>query len=116
DCEDEGDNGGNARGVIFDGQSDNLHWVWDTGMLRHVTRNPHTLAARLERRITEQDRATWVDGGTPKYIVDYIVKNTVGKIIEGKSPKQIEKVRVLDPACGSGSFLIGAFQYLIDYH
>jgi type I restriction-modification system DNA methylase subunit len=53
---------------------------------------------------------------TPKYIVDYIVKNTVGKIIEGKTPKQIEKIHILDPACGSGSFLIGAFQYLIDYH
>jgi type I restriction-modification system DNA methylase subunit len=53
---------------------------------------------------------------TPQYIVDYIVKNTVGKIIEGKTPKQIEKIRILDPACGSGSFLIGAFQYLIDYH
>jgi hypothetical protein len=53
---------------------------------------------------------------TPKYIVDYIVKNTVGKVIEGKSPKQIEKIRILDPACGSGSFLIGAFQHLIDYH
>jgi type I restriction-modification system DNA methylase subunit len=53
---------------------------------------------------------------TPKYIVDYIVKNTVGRVIEGKTPKQIEKIRILDPACGSGSFLIGAFQYLIDYH
>ncbi len=53
---------------------------------------------------------------TPRYIVDYIVRETVGKAIEGKSPKQIEKIRVLDPACGSGSFLIGAFQYLIDYH
>ena len=53
---------------------------------------------------------------TPKYIVDYIVKNTVGKIIEGKTPRQIEKIRILDPACGSGSFLIGAFQCLIDYH
>jgi len=53
---------------------------------------------------------------TPKYIVDYIVKNTVGKMIEGKTPKQVEKIRILDPACGSGSFLIGAFQYLIDYH
>jgi type I restriction-modification system DNA methylase subunit len=53
---------------------------------------------------------------TPKYIVDYIVKNTVGKLIEDKTPKQIEKIRILDPACGSGSFLIGAFQCLIDYH
>lgn len=53
---------------------------------------------------------------TPKYIVDYIVKNTVGKVIEGKTPKQIENIKILDPACGSGSFLLGAYQYLIDYH
>lgn len=53
---------------------------------------------------------------TPQYIVDYIVKETVGKLINGKTPKQIEKIRILDPACGSGSFLIGAFQCLIDYH
>jgi type I restriction-modification system DNA methylase subunit len=53
---------------------------------------------------------------TPKYIVDYIVKNTVGKIIEGKSPRQIANMKILDPACGSGSFLLGAYQCLIDYH
>jgi len=53
---------------------------------------------------------------TPQFIVDYIVKNTVGKLIEGKTPKQIESVKILDPACGSGSFLLGAYQYLLDYH
>jgi len=53
---------------------------------------------------------------TPTYIVDYIVKNTVGKICEGKTPRQISSLRVLDPACGSGSFLLGAYQYLLDYH
>jgi len=53
---------------------------------------------------------------TPKYIVDYIVKNTVGKLIEGRTPRQIANIRILDPACGSGSFLLGAYQYLIDYH
>jgi type I restriction-modification system DNA methylase subunit len=53
---------------------------------------------------------------TPQYIVDYIVKNTVGKLIEGKTPKEISKIKIVDPACGSGSFLIGAFQYLLDYH
>ncbi|MCL4479103.1 MAG: N-6 DNA methylase [Deltaproteobacteria bacterium] len=53
---------------------------------------------------------------TPTYIVDYIVKNSVGKLVEGKTPKQISKLRILDPACGSGSFLIGAFQYLLDWH
>ena len=53
---------------------------------------------------------------TPTYIVDYIVRQTVGKLVEGKTPKQAAKLRVLDPACGSGSFLINAYQYLLDWH
>jgi adenine-specific DNA-methyltransferase len=53
---------------------------------------------------------------TPKYIVDYIVENTVGKLLEGKTPADAEKLKIVDPACGSGSFLLGAFQYLMDWH
>ena len=53
---------------------------------------------------------------TPTYIVDYIVKQTVGKLCENKKPKEVAKLRILDPACGSGSFLIGAYQYLLDWH
>ncbi len=53
---------------------------------------------------------------TPTYIVDYIVRQTVGPLVADKTPKQIEKIRVLDPACGSGSFLIGAYQFLLDWH
>ena len=53
---------------------------------------------------------------TPTYIVNYIVENTVGKLLKGKTPKQAEKLKILDPACGSGSFLIGAYQCLLDWH
>ncbi len=53
---------------------------------------------------------------TPQYIVEYIVKNTVGKLIENKTPKEVGKIKIVDPACGSGSFLIGAYQYLLDWH
>ncbi|NOT91784.1 Eco57I restriction-modification methylase domain-containing protein [Ferruginibacter sp.] len=53
---------------------------------------------------------------TPQYIVDYIVKNTIGKLVENKTPKDISKLKIVDPACGSGSFLIGAFQFLLDFH
>ncbi|MGH9833086.1 MAG: Eco57I restriction-modification methylase domain-containing protein [Blastocatellia bacterium] len=53
---------------------------------------------------------------TPTYIVDYIVKQTVGKLCESKTPKEVSKLRILDPACGSGSFLLGAYQYLLDWH
>ncbi|MCK6380001.1 MAG: N-6 DNA methylase [Leptospiraceae bacterium] len=53
---------------------------------------------------------------TPQYIVDYIVKNTIGKLVENKTPKEISKIKIADPACGSGSFLIGAYQFLLDWH
>ena len=53
---------------------------------------------------------------TPTYIVDYIVKQTVGKLLDKKTPKQAAKLTILDPACGSGSFLIGAYQFLLDWH
>ena len=77
-------------------------------------------------RLTSDHRAVVEDkpevkkaGGvfyTPTYIVDYIVKNTVGKLLEDKTPKAAEKLRILDPACGSGSFLLGAYQNLLDWH
>jgi len=58
---------------------------------------------------------------TPAYIVEYIVKHTAGQQIEGQSPAQLAGgkdrplFRVLDMACGSGSFLLGAYQCLLDY-
>ena len=52
---------------------------------------------------------------TPSYIVDYIVKNTVGEYINTHKPEEIRKVRILDPACGSGSFLIRAYKELENY-
>lgn len=53
---------------------------------------------------------------TPTYIVDYIVRQTVGPLVAGKTPKQVEKLRVLDPACGSGSFLLGAYEFLLAWY
>lgn len=53
---------------------------------------------------------------TPQYIVEYIVENTVGKLCKDKTPKKISNLRILDPACGSGSFLLGAYNYLLQWH
>src|SRR5438552_2025067 len=104
---------------------------------------------------------------TPTYIVDYIVRQTVGKLLEeamgsatvpvaasGAPPEptqgiaqsdaevsrrdaanstrdarapldarsasrilnRVSKLRILDPACGSGSFLLGAYEFLLQSH
>jgi type I restriction-modification system DNA methylase subunit len=49
-------------------------------------------------------------------VVDYIVKNTIGKLCENKTPTQVAEIKIVDPACGSGSFLLGAYQYLLNWH
>jgi type I restriction-modification system DNA methylase subunit len=77
-------------------------------------------------RLTEGHRAKVDDkpevkkaGGvyyTPTYIVEYIVENTVGKLLSGKTVKQAATLKILDPACGSGSFLLGAYEYLLKWH
>lgn len=53
---------------------------------------------------------------TPEYIVRYIVDNTVGKLIEDKTPEEIRQMRFADIACGSGSFLLGVYDTLLRYH
>ena len=107
------------------------------------------------RAVVEEKPEVRKAGGvyyTPKYIVDYIVEHTVGKLLEGKTPADVgplldqrkrnrdrkgaassstlagavasplvggaagSTLRILDPACGSGSYLLGAYQYLLDWH
>ncbi len=53
---------------------------------------------------------------TPHFIVEYIVENTVGKLCKGKTPNKVSEIKILDPACGSGSFLLGAYDYLLKWH
>lgn len=54
---------------------------------------------------------------TPSYIVDYIVRSTLGELLKTcKTPEDVSKIRVLDPACGSGSFLIKAFDVLKEWY
>ncbi|MDA1052974.1 MAG: N-6 DNA methylase [Planctomycetota bacterium] len=65
---------------------------------------------------------------TPSAVVDYIVRGTLGPLLEGKSPMQLagrqanweqdeasHPLTVLDPACGTGYFLVGVYQFLLDW-
>jgi type I restriction-modification system DNA methylase subunit len=53
---------------------------------------------------------------TPEYIVRYIVAETVGRLIAGRTPAEVSEMRFADIACGSGSFLLGVFDELLRHH
>ncbi len=77
-----------------------------------------------QRAVVEEKPEVKKAGGvyyTPTFIVDYIVQGTLGSLLQGKKPsdKGLTKgqpIRILDPACGSGSFLLGAYQFLLDWY
>ncbi len=50
---------------------------------------------------------------TPQYIVEYIISQTLGEKIEGVDLYSHPKLTVVDPACGSGSFLVGTYNFLL---
>ena len=53
---------------------------------------------------------------TPTYIVNYIVQQTVGQLLADRKVESTSPLRIVDPACGSGSFLLGAYQFLLDWY
>lgn len=86
------------------------------------------LTAGHQARVEEKPEVRKAGGVyyTPKYIVDYIVQKTVGELVNSGRPRGkgaarttisdngIPAIKILDPACGSGSFLIAAYQCMLD--
>jgi len=50
---------------------------------------------------------------TPKIVVEQIVKETLLPLIAGKTAQQIAKLKIADICCGSGTFLISVFDFLL---
>jgi type I restriction-modification system DNA methylase subunit len=54
---------------------------------------------------------------TPEFVVDYIIKNTLEPVLRKcRTVDDMMSIKVLDPACGSGSFLIKAVDAIYQYH
>ena len=67
---------------------------------------PEELGAYYESILDKELRK---EGGvyyTPQYIVDYIVEHTLGKLLQGKTPKEAARIKVVVPACGHDPFAI----------
>jgi type I restriction-modification system DNA methylase subunit len=51
---------------------------------------------------------------TPKLVVENIVKETLASVFAGKSLKEIQLLRIADICCGSGTFAISIYDYLLE--
>ena len=49
---------------------------------------------------------------TPQPIADYLVRRTLGPLVRDATPDRILQLRIVDPAMGSGAFLVAACRYL----
>ncbi|HEX3644424.1 MAG TPA: N-6 DNA methylase [Vicinamibacterales bacterium] len=49
---------------------------------------------------------------TPQPMADYLVRSTLGPLVRDATPDQILQLRIVDPAMGSGAFLVAACRFL----
>lgn len=52
---------------------------------------------------------------TPRAITEFLVRRTLAPLVEGRSADEILGLRIVDPAMGSGAFLVAACRYLADH-
>ncbi|WP_412070591.1 Eco57I restriction-modification methylase domain-containing protein [Rubrivirga sp. IMCC43871] len=53
---------------------------------------------------------------TPPPLADAVVARTLDPLLAGRGPADLAELRICDPACGSGSFLLSAYEHLLDHY
>jgi hypothetical protein len=72
------------------------------------------LGSVYERVLEHEQRKATGSFYTPRSMTEFLVRQTLAPLVEGRSAEDILSLRVLDPAMGSGAFLVAACQYLAD--
>ena len=78
------------------------------------------LVIREDGHIETQDKPEVVDSqgavNTPQNITDIIIEETLRPLYENRTPEEVSQYRIADICCGSGNFLLSAFEYIVNYH
>src|SRR3990172_805822 len=53
---------------------------------------------------------------TPRYVVEALVQRTLDPLVARKTAQDVAKLRIADICCGSGTFLLGVFEYLQSWY
>ncbi len=81
--------------------------------LSHILRKTEKRAKLESKEAHRKEQGIYY---TPTYIVEYIIRNTLGEVLKRKKSEEADKIKVLDMACGSGSFLLKAFDVIDAHH
>ncbi|MBU4246308.1 MAG: N-6 DNA methylase, partial [Nanoarchaeota archaeon] len=95
----------------------NLRYRFDvinTDVLGHAYENYLSYKVTAKKRGLEEEQYKRKQSGiyyTPEFLVDFLVRATLGERLKKcKNQADALKIRVIDPACGSGTFLVRAFE------
>ena len=72
------------------------------------------LGSVYERVLEPERRKSTGSFYTPRSITEFLVRQTLAPLVDGMPADRILALRVLDPAMGSGAFLVAACRYLAD--
>lgn len=79
-----------------------------------------TLVIQPEGHIVAEDKPEVVDSqgavNTPKNITDIIIEETLRPLYADKTPEEVAQYRIADICCGSGNFLLSAFEYIVNFY
>lgn len=91
-----------------------------TDVLGHAYENYLSYKATGGRKAIEKELFKRKQGGiyyTPEFLVDFIVQTTLGERLKPcKRAAEALRLKVLDPACGSGTFLVRALEEFRAWH
>jgi hypothetical protein len=70
------------------------------------------LGSVYEQVLVPSDRKQTGTFYTPRALTEFVVRETLGPLVDGRSADELLSLRVLDPAMGSGAFLVAACRFL----
>jgi len=99
---------GRQRVAYHDLGVEQLGSVYERVLEHEPSASPTALAR------TSNERKATGSFYTPRTITEFLVRRTLYPLVEGKTADEIMTLRVVDPAMGSGAFLVAACHYLAD--
>jgi len=76
-----------------------------------IQENGHVIAEEKPEVVDSQGAVN-----TPKNITDIIVEETLSGLYADKTPDDVRDYRIADICCGSGNFLLSAFEYIVNFY